>query len=109
MADVALTVTQGNRDGAILAAEQDGHATNVFTAANADGDVAILVRNSDASPRTVTFVTGATVDSQAVGDRTETIAAGDTQLFSGFPVGQYGNPLRIQAPETTTKLRAIRT
>lgn len=108
MADVALTVAQGDRDGVVLPAEVDGHATNVFTADNTDGKVGILVRNSDASSRDVTFQTGASVDGLAVADRTVSVPAGETHLFSDFSVGQYGNPLRITAVQTTTKLRAIK-
>lgn len=108
MADVPLTVTQGSRSGAALAAEVPGHATDWYTAENTDGKVGILVRNADAAPQNVIFETGATVDGQTVTDRTETVANGTTELFSDFPVGQYGNPLRIRVVNTNCHVRAIK-
>lgn len=50
-----------------------------------------MVKNDDASAITVTLVTQGTVDSQAVADRTVTVAAGAIKLIGPFPTATYND------------------
>lgn len=57
-----------------------------------DGQVFVEVVNAHVSnPRTITFVTQATVDGQAVADRTVTVAAATRRFVGPFPPGQYND------------------
>lgn len=93
---VAVTVTTGD-------------ASNGHYVEN-DGMTAILAKNTNgsATARTITFLTPGTVDGQAVGDRTESIPAGETQFFGPFPTASYGRTLNIDVSHAEVTLEALR-
>ena len=51
----------------------------------------IHIKNGDVSAKTLTIVTQATVDSQAVADRTVSIPAGEERLVGPFPGSTYND------------------
>jgi hypothetical protein len=51
----------------------------------------LLIKNGDSSSTTLTIVTQATVDSQAVGDRTVTIPAGEERMVGPFTRTTYND------------------
>ena len=55
------------------------------------GNEYVEVVNGDASDKTVTFVTPNTVDTLAIADRPEVVAAGTRQKFGPFPPGTYND------------------
>lgn len=89
MARTALAVQQVERAGlepAYTAANVDGHSI-----ANT-GKEALHVKNDDASPINVTFLTPGTVDGQAVADRVQAVPAGEERIFGPFPKNIYDQP-----------------
>lgn len=58
--------------------------------ANTGQEIAVI-KNGSGSPITVTFVTQATVDGQAVGDLAVVLAAGETRSIGPFPTGIYND------------------
>jgi len=106
MPRVALTLNDVSRGGLVVPAETNGDATNNHTVTN-DGKVFVLVRNSGAGARTVTFVTPGTVDAQAVADRAVSMTAGQSRYFGPFPPTDYGDPLSIDVDNAELKLTAF--
>lgn len=92
MPRVAITPQTLDRDGVVMGAdgtETTGDSVNNHVVADIEGTEYVAVRNSDASPHNVTFVTQQTIDGQAVADRVEAIPAGELHLFGPFPRAQY--------------------
>lgn len=85
-----LTVTSISRDGIVPAPAAVASGGDEFSN---DGAVFIEVHNDHATdPRTVTIVTQATVDSQAVSDRAVIItAANDRKLIGPFQTAYYND------------------
>lgn len=85
---------------AVLTVQQIARAGIVpsFAAAAGGGDSFpntgseyVEVVNGDVADKTVTFVTPNTVDSLAIADRPEVVAAGTRQKFGPFPTGTYND------------------
>lgn len=107
MARNALPIANPTRDGVAIPTEQAGDATNGHVVTNT-GKTLIFVRNADASnPHSVTFVTPGTVDGQAIGDRTVSIAISTTRVFSEFATNVYGRTMAINVDSTQLKLYAL--
>lgn len=83
-----LSVQTINRDG--LEATYSACAGGGDEFANA-GDEFIHIKNGSGGDITLTIVTQATVDGQAVGDRTVVITAGEERLIGPFPTGTYND------------------
>jgi hypothetical protein len=73
-------------------------ASVALTAAGAGGDEWVntgkegfLIDNQDAASKTVTFVTQATVDGEAVGDKAVVIPAGEMHILGPFPKSTYND------------------
>ena len=81
------TVQTVTRDG-IEPTENPVAASDVF---NNDGNVRLWVDNQNAGTCTVTIVTQATVDGQAVSDKTVAIPTGEKRLIGPFPPGVYND------------------
>lgn len=107
MPRVAVPVTQSSRAGTVLPAATAGDATNNHSVAN-DGRVILMVENSGASSRDITFYTTVSVDGLTAPTRVESIPAGETQLFGPFPVNDYGSSLAVDVAHAELLLRAIR-
>ena len=82
-----LTVQTIDRDGVVPA----------YVAADVGGDefanegrlTFVYVKNTDASPRTVTFVTQKTVDGEAIDDKDVVVAATSEEPIGPFPSSIY--------------------
>lgn len=107
MPRVAVPVTQSTRAGAVLPAATTGDATNNHSVAN-DGRVTLLVKNTGASSRNITFLTRVSVDGLAAPSRVEAVPAGETQLFGPFPVNDYGSTLQVDVAHAELTINAIR-
>lgn len=84
MARTALTVQEITRNGlspAYTAANGDGHSV----ALDGQNRTMIHVVNGDASPNVVTLQTSATVDGEAVADKTVNVPAGEERMIGPFP------------------------
>ncbi|KUF18883.1 hypothetical protein [Streptomyces silvensis] len=74
-----------------------------------DGRLGVLVQNSGSTvARTVTFRLARTVDGFAVAPRTESLAAGEEQLFGPFGPGDYGGRLLVDVDHAELTLVPIR-
>lgn len=106
MPRVDIPATVGTTSGVALPAEANGDPVNNHTVTNT-GRTKILVRNSGAVSRTVTFRFARTVDGQTVTNKTKAIPAGETHLFGPFDVNDYGSQLLIDADNAELKFRVI--
>lgn len=107
MPRVAVPVTTFVRAGVVLPAATTGDATNNHSVAN-DGRVGIIVDNTGASSRNVTFHTAKSVDGLTPATRVESIPAGEEQGFGPFDPATYGTTLNIDVAHAELTLRAIR-
>ncbi|MGX1129903.1 hypothetical protein RKD49_002093 [Streptomyces glaucescens] len=102
-----IAATQASRSGTVLPAAAAGDVANGNSTAN-DGRVVLLVENTGASSRTITFQTTVSVDGLTAPVRSETIPAGETQVFGPFPPNDYGNPLGFNVDNAELTIRVIR-
>lgn len=107
MARGVLTIKQASRDGVDMGTATPGDATNNHTLTN-DGKTGLLVKNTGATARIVTFKLFKTVDGQAITPRAKSIPAGVTMLFGPFPTDQYGAQLEIDVAHAELTLQAVR-
>lgn len=105
MARVNLPLTEIARAGVAPGAEVNGDAVNNHEFSN-DGRVFLLVRNSGAGARTVTFKFQKTVDGQAVTSRAVAMGAGVSRYFGPFPVVDYGSTPQVDVEHAELKLTA---
>ncbi|GAA2629688.1 hypothetical protein [Streptomyces axinellae] len=102
-----LTATQAVRAGAVLPTAAAGDATNGHALQN-DGRVVLIVDNTGASSRDITFHTVRTIDGLTAPTRVESIPAGETQVFGPFPAADYGDTLTLDVASAELTLQAIR-
>lgn len=107
MARGVLSVKQASRDGIDMGTATTGDATNNHVVAN-DGKTGIIVKNTGATARVVTFKLFKTVDGQSITPRAKSIAAGATMLFGPFPTDHYGAQLEIDVAHAELTLQAVR-
>ncbi|MEU2484089.1 hypothetical protein ABZ593_05675 [Streptomyces sp. NPDC012617] len=107
MPRVAVPVTQSSRAGTVLPAATTGDAVNNHSVAN-DGRVILIVKNTGASSRDITFLTTVSVDGLTAPSRIESVPAGETQLFGPFPVNDYGSTLKVDVAHAELTINAIR-
>lgn len=107
MPRTAITVTQSVRAGVVLPAATAGDAVNGNSVAN-DGRVILLVANTGASSRNITFTTVRSVDGLTAPTRVESIPAGETQVIGPFPATDYGTTLAFDAAHAELTIQAIR-
>jgi hypothetical protein len=103
-----LNAVQASRAGTTLPAAVAGDAVNGNQIAN-DGRVVLLVQNTNAATtaRTVTFATVVSIDGLTAPARSETIPAGETQVFGPFTVNDYGRLLAINVDNAELTVQAI--
>ena len=106
MPRVAVPVTQATRAGVTLPAVTTGDATNNHSVAN-DGDVILIIKNTGAVSRAVTFYTVKSVDGLTAPTRVETLLAGEEQVFGPFDPTVYGTALNVDVAHAELTLRAI--
>lgn len=106
MPRVAIPATTGTTSGVNLPAETSGDPVNNHSVTNT-GRTQLLVRNSGAVARTVTFLFARTVDGSTVTNKTKAIPAGETHLFGPFDRNDYGTELLVNADNAELKFRAI--
>lgn len=85
-----LTVNSLSRDGFNLTDGDTAAAGGGDEFANT-GQEYLYVDNQDGTDTDVTFVTQATADSQAIGDRVVTVPAGERMLIGPFPTNIYND------------------
>ncbi|GGU52513.1 hypothetical protein [Streptomyces lavendofoliae] len=107
MPRVAVPVTQASRAGTVLPAATTGDPVNNHSVAN-DGRVALLVNNTGASSRDITFRATRTVDGLTAPTRVESVPAGETQLFGPFDPNDYGTTLNFDVAHAELTINAIR-
>jgi len=107
MPRVPITVTQSSRAGTVLPAATAGDAVNNHSVAN-DGKVILIVKNTGASSRDITYYTTVSVDGLTAPTRVESIPAGETQLFGPFPPNDYGTTLQVDVAHAELAINAVR-
>jgi hypothetical protein len=109
MPRTTLTAIQATRAGAVLPAATAGDVTNGNQIAN-DGRVILIVKNTNAAStaRTITFATVKSVDGLIAPTRSETLAAGETQVFGPFPATDYGSTLAINVDNAELTIQSVR-
>lgn len=107
MPRVALTVTQSTRAGTVLPAATAGDAVNNHSVAN-DGRVILIVNNTGASSRNITFYTTVSVDGLTAPTRIESIPAGESQVFGPWPPNDYGTTLQVDVAHAELTINAVR-
>lgn len=108
MPRTALTAIQATRAGTVLPAATAGDVTNGNSVAN-DGRVILIVKNTNAAStaRTITFATVRSVDGLTNPTRSETIPAGETQVFGPWPPTDYGATLAINVDNAELTIQTI--
>lgn len=108
MARTSLSATQASRAGATLPAATAGDATNGNSVAN-DGRVILIVKNTNgaATSRTITFSTVKSVDGLTAPTRSETIPAGETQVFGPFSPTDYGTTLALNVDNAELTIQVV--
>jgi hypothetical protein len=103
-----INVVQSTRAGvAITGTAAD--VANGNTIPN-DGSVALLLKNTNASStaRVLTIHIAATIDGQAVTDRTVSVAAGAERIVGPFDPSTYGGRLKINGDNAELLITPIR-
>ncbi|MFK8844692.1 hypothetical protein [Streptomyces sp. Ac-502] len=107
MARTAITPTQATRAGTVLPAPTTGDATNGHSVQN-DGRVILIVKNTGASSRNITFLTARSIDGLTAPTRVEAIPAGETQVFGPFDANDYGTGLAFDVTHAELTINAVR-
>lgn len=104
-----INAVQASRAGTVLPAATAGDAVNGNATAN-DGRVVLIVRNTNGSStaRTITFATNVKVDGLTGPVRSESIPAGETQVFGPFPPNDYGTTLAYNVDNAELTVQALR-
>ncbi|MFJ7176420.1 hypothetical protein ACIQXA_08430 [Streptomyces massasporeus] len=102
-----IAATQASRSGTVLPAPTAGDVTNGNSTAN-DGRVVLIVENTGASSRTITFPTTVSVDGLTAPVRSESVPAGETQVFGPFPPNDYGTTLAYNVDNAELTVQALR-
>ncbi|GAB2718197.1 hypothetical protein [Streptomyces bullii] len=102
-----IAATQASRAGTVLPAATAGDVANGNSVAN-DGRVVLIVNNTGASSRTITFHTARSVDGLTAPVRSETVPAGETQVFGPFSPNDYGNPLAFNVDNAELTVQVLR-
>lgn len=105
MPRVNVPVLVSDRAG-VAVTQTTGDATNNHVVNN-NGRVVILVENSGATARVVTFNLTRKVDGQTVTPRTKSLAAGAKEAFGPFDPQEYGGKLLVDVAHADLKLTAI--
>jgi hypothetical protein len=107
MPRTALAAVQASRAGTVLPAAAAGDVTNGNQVAN-DGRVVLIVKNTGASSRNITFQTARTVDGLTAPTRVEAIPAGETQVFGPFSPNDYGDVLAFDVSNAELTVQVLR-
>jgi hypothetical protein len=102
-----IAATQASRAGTVLPAATAGDVTNGNSTAN-DGRVVLIVKNTGASSRTITFSTVRSVDGLTNPVRSESIPAGETHVFGPFDANDYGSTLAYNVDNAELTINVIR-
>lgn len=104
-----INAVQASRSGTVLPAATAGDAVNGNSTAN-DGRVVLIVRNTNgaSTARTITFQTTVSVDGLTAPVRSESIPAGETQIFGPFSPNDYGTTLAYNVDNAELTIQALR-
>lgn len=106
MARGVIPVSGSGTAGTVLGAATPGDAVNGHVVANS-GSTTLLVKNTGASSRTVSFIIRQTVDGQVPAVKSRVIAAGAEYAFSDFDTSIYGSQLQVDVTHAELTLRAF--
>lgn len=106
MAATTITATEVTRAGVAIPTGIATDATNGNVIAN-DGNVLLILDNTDTASHTVTFAIHGTVDGVASPGKTLTLAASATRVAGPFPTSVYGNALDITSTAATVTIAAL--
>jgi hypothetical protein len=107
VARTSIAPVQATRSGTVLPAATAGDTVNGNATPN-DGRVILIVTNTGASSRTITFQTVRSVDGLTNPTRQESIPAGETQVFGPFDPNDYGSTLAYDVSDAEVTVQAIR-
>lgn len=107
MPRTSIAATQASRSGTVLPAATAGDVVNGNSVQN-DGRVVLIVNNTGASSRTITFQTTVSVDGLTAPVRSETVPAGETQVFGPFPPNDYGTTLGFNVDNAELTVQVLR-
>lgn len=107
MPRTSIAATQASRSGTVLPAATAGDAINGNAVQN-DGRTVLIVNNTGASSRTITFHTTVKVDGLTGPVRSESIPAGETQVFGPFPPNDYGTTLGFNVDNAELTVQVLR-
>ncbi|MEU7149198.1 hypothetical protein AB0B15_14350 [Streptomyces sp. NPDC045456] len=107
MARTVIAPTQATRAGTVLPAATAGDATNGHSVPN-DARVILIVKNTGASSRNITFLTARTIDGLTAPTRVEAIPAGETQIFGPFDPNDYGSSLAFDVTHAELTINVVR-
>lgn len=104
-----IAATQATRSGTVLPAATAGDVANGNSTAN-DGRIVLIVKNTNASStaRTITFATVVSVDGLTAAVRSESIPAGETQVFGPFSPNDYGTTLGFNVDNAEVTVQILR-
>lgn len=108
MARTEITYAVASKDGTVIGDPMAADVVNGMYVDN-DGSTMLLVENTHVdTAQDITFHITRTVDGQAVTPRVETVAVGETRLFGGFSVKDYGQVLQVDAADASLTALGLR-
>lgn len=107
MAETEIVKTTPNVAGSTIVAEVAADIVNNNIVRDLNEKTVITLRNANAAPQDVVFVTSSTYQGNAVADTTVTIPASSSRIFSKLNYKLYGRDLVIDSPLTDIKIQAL--
>jgi DNA replication initiation complex subunit (GINS family) len=107
VAETVIVKTTPNVAGSTVVAEAAADITNNNIVNDINQYTVVTLRNANAAPQDVVFLTAATYLGKAVADTTVTIPASSSRIFSKLDYRLYGRDLVIDSPLTDIKIQAL--
>lgn len=101
----AVAIVSPDTDGIAPAVGDPTDTVNGNHVSNQRG-LLLVLNNTGASSRTVTFTTPRTVSGYAVADLTVTIPAGQTRFLAGFDVEAFGSTMEFMSSNAEVTVAA---
>lgn len=105
-AATVLTATEVTRAGVAMPTGVASDATNGNAIAN-DGNLLLILDNTDSASHTVTFAIHGTLDGVASPGKTVTLAATTVRVAGPFPTSVYGDVLGITTTAANVTIAAL--
>jgi hypothetical protein len=108
MASTAIVKTSGSKTGVPIVAEVAGDVVNGNNIPSLTNNTVILVHNAHATlAKTITFITSQTVDGLAVADRTVSIPALSTRVFTQMDPRLFGKTMEFTVETVDVKVQVF--